>query len=200
MTKLRLSSLVLVSCVAFAACGKHDALPNTPPAPATANASTSSPTPTNSPTDERLRARAQERMDLIAKGDWLAAYEFQSPEGRRILTLQDFLAKKDTHRYEKPHAHDVLRNDGKLAFIRVTALWTPTHQLLKNVKLEPGQSLTQEVELYQTWVWADGDWAYSRGQSPDDFFADHRDLLSKPSDGASAATTAVPAPAAGTPK
>jgi hypothetical protein len=131
------------------------------------------------PTNAALIERASARMNLIASGDWISAYDYTAQDARKVLKLQDFLAKKDSHRYEKPKVEEVLRNDGTIGFVRLTMLWTPTDRRLKDVELEPGQSLTQEIEMYQTWSWSGSEWMYVRGQGPREFFEEHRELLRK---------------------
>jgi len=129
------------------------------------------------PTDARLFERARERWGKVAKGDWIAAYDYQTPEQKRSVSLGQYISSKDHHKYESPEVHEVLQNDGKLALLRVSAYWTPVHPLLKEAELEPGQTLTQHVEMYESWRFADGDWLYMRAQRAEDFFQEHPELL-----------------------
>lgn len=133
--------------------------------------------PVLQPTNERVAARALARWENIAKADWIAAYEYLSPEQKKATPIGMYLQNKSHHKYENPTVQNVLQNDGKNAIIRITCLWTPVHELIKTVKLEPGQTLTQEVEMYESWRWADGDWTYMRAQRPEDFFQEHPELL-----------------------
>lgn len=195
MTKFAIASLLILTCAVSGACTKHEAPTSTAPSAAA---------PKAQPTDARVRERAQERMDLIAKRDWVAAYDFHSAEGRRVVALSDFLTKKDHHRFDNPKVQEVLQNDGKQAFVRVTAQWTPTHPKLKDVELPPGASLTQDIEQYQTWVWSEGDWMYFRVQTPEEFYAERPEMLNKPKVGAAdpaaqPAASALAQPAEGTP-
>lgn len=141
------------------------------------NTNTAPAAPVLQPTNERLATRAAERWAKIANTDWIAAYEFLSPEQKKATPIGTYLQNKSHHKYENPKVQNVLQNDGKNAILRVTCLWTPVHELIKTVKLEPGQSLTQEVEMYETWRWADGDWTYMRAQRPEDFFQEHPEML-----------------------
>lgn len=152
------------------------------------------------PTDAAVRARATSRMECLAKDDWVGAYDFTAEEERKLVKLQDYLVKKDSHRYREPRVQEILLNDGKHAYLRVTALWTPTDPRLQKVKLEPGQSLTQEIELYQSWLWSGSEWMYVRGQRPDEFFADHPALLRKNAPPAEKVSAANPDPNSSTPK
>ncbi|MBK7876416.1 MAG: hypothetical protein IPJ77_11785 [Planctomycetes bacterium] len=128
-------------------------------------------------TPERLLERANERWQKIVKADWIQAYDYLSPEQKRQMPISQYLQNKQNHRYENPKLGEVLRCDGTDAFLRMTVLWTPQHPKVKEVKLEPGQTLTQDVEMYESWRWAEGDWTYVRAQRPDEFFQDHPEFL-----------------------
>lgn len=143
-----------------------------------AAATTAAPAaPVVQPTNERIIERSTERWSKIGKGDWIAAYDYLSPEQKKANAIGTYLQNKAHHKYENAQVLNVLQNDGKTGILRVTCMWTPVHELIKTVKLEPGQSLTQEVEMYETWRWAEGDWTYMRAQRPDDFFQEHPELL-----------------------
>jgi len=47
------------------------------------------------------------------------------------------------------------------------------------VKLEPGQTLTQDIEIIETWQWVENDWHFVRQESESDFFEANPDLLKK---------------------
>ncbi len=129
------------------------------------------------PTQERVLARMTDRWQKVVKADWIQAYDFLSPEQKRQMPISQYLQNKQNHRYENARVGEVLLCDGKDAFVKVTVLWTPQHPRVKEVKLEPGQTLTQEVEMYESWRWAEGDWTYVRAQRPDEFFQDHPEML-----------------------
>lgn len=193
MNTTRSAWLLALTLAAFgtSACDEHKVSGQEPAAPAPAAATIAQPT------DAALRARATSRMECLAKDDWVGAYDYTAEEERKLVKLQDYLVKKDSHRYREPKVQEILLNDGKHGYVRVTALWTPTDPRLQKVKLEPGQSLTQEVELYQSWMWSGAEWMYVRGQRPDEFFADHPALLRKsppPSEKVSSANTEASAP------
>lgn len=129
------------------------------------------------PTRERLVARATERWAKIVQADWIQAYDFLSPEQKRATPLAQYLMNKQNHRYENPHVGEVLACDGKDGYVQVSSLWTPQHPKFKEVKLEPGQSLTQAIEMIESWRWAEGDWTYLRAQNPEEFYQEHPELL-----------------------
>lgn len=147
------------------------------PALAQTTAAVAPAAPVLQPTNERLQERAAARWENITRADWIAAYEYLSPDQKKVTPIGTYLQNKSHHKYENPKVQSVLQNDGKNAILRMTCLWTPVHELIKTVKLEPGQTLTQDVEMYETWRWADGDWTYVRAQRPEDFFHEHPELL-----------------------
>ncbi|MFO1010159.1 MAG: hypothetical protein U1F29_08870 [Planctomycetota bacterium] len=147
------------------------------PSQAAPNTAAVTAPPKPEPTQERLLARANERWQKVIQADWIQAYDYLSPDQKRQVPIGQYLQNKQNHRYENPRLGEVLRCDGKDAFLKVTVLWTPQHPKVREVKLEPGQTLTQEVEMYESWRWAEGDWTYVRAQRPDEFFQEHSELL-----------------------
>jgi hypothetical protein len=59
-------------------------------------------------------------------------------------------------------------------------LWTPQHAQLKTLKLEPGQSLTEEVPIVETWKWLQNNWYFVEQEGADKFFEAHPELLRAP--------------------
>lgn len=129
------------------------------------------------PTQERLVARVSARWAHIVKEDWIQAYDFQTPQVKAAAALSQYLMNKSNHKYANPRVSEVLRCADGDAAVKVTALWTPQHPKLKHVELEPGQSLTQEIELIESWRWVEGEWGYVRAQRPEEFFRDHPEYL-----------------------
>jgi hypothetical protein len=148
--------------------------------PATSNAQTNAPAVVAAPepTATRLTERIQGRWATIVKNDWIAAFEFLSPEQKRHTGLSKYLQNKEHHKYENPRVAQVVAITGKEAYAQVFALWTPVHDRIGTIdNLAPGQTLTQDVEFLETWRWAEGDWTYVRAQRPEDFYKDHPELL-----------------------
>lgn len=150
------------------------------------------------PTNELLLQRANDRWGKIVKADWIEVYDYLTPEQKQQVPLAQYLQNKQSHKYENPRVAEVLKNDGRVAYVHVFALWTPIHERLKQVHLEPGQTLTQEVEMYESWRWQQGEWLYIRAERPDEFFAAHRELLQgdskEPAKADSAPTAQAPKP------
>ncbi|MBL8858285.1 MAG: hypothetical protein JNL28_07280 [Planctomycetes bacterium] len=163
-------SLLLAAtlCVGSACDPKEEAPPPAPVVPAA---------PVHAPTAERLMVRAQERWDKGVKSDWVATYTFSAPEVKREQPLATYLAGMSIHKYENMRPVEVLSVSADKAYVRTAGLWTPIAPQVQRVKLEPGQSLTQDIEMIETWRWVDGDWYFVRPQRDTDFYAEHPDLL-----------------------
>lgn len=127
------------------------------------------------PDAESLRARSLARWEAICRRDWIAAYDFQTQEQKQ-LPLAKYLQGKDHHEYANPTVEEVIEVDAGNGYLWVRVLWTPKHPELKRVKLEPGQSLTEEIRMIESWRWEGDEWGYVRAQRDDEFFRDHPHL------------------------
>ena len=134
------------------------------------------------PTAEHALDRARARWDHIAKGEWIDAYEFQSPEVKRKMDLSHYLNGKAHHTYENPKVEGILKLEKNFVLVRSTVLWTPHTPELQRVKLEPGQTVTQEVPMIETWKWDSGDWYIVEQKGTDEFFKKHPELLKEGED------------------
>lgn len=162
------AALVATSAALLPSCNQDTAQAKVPAAPVAKQVE---------PTQERLLARANERWARIAKGDWIQAYDYLSPDQKQSTSLPQYLQNKQNHKYENPRVSEVVASDAKDAVLKITSLWTPQHEKFKQVKLEPGQSLTREIELIESWRWAENDWVFVRAQRPEDFYQAHPELL-----------------------
>ncbi len=131
-------------------------------------------------TEARLIERSKARWATVSKSDWIAAYDFLTPEQKQQVPLSQFLPGKDLHEYANPQIHKVLKIDGEKGYVQASAVWTPHHPQLDSVKLEPGQTLTQELKMVETWVWVDGDWMYFSAEGDTEFLGKNPDLLKGP--------------------
>ncbi len=170
------STTIAVFCVAalaFAAssCGHDTDAGNT-----VAKTTTPVPPPIG-PTAERALQRSQERWTDVTKGDLVAAYDFYVPEAKRAQPLAGFLTRMQVHRYENARVDEVVGLKDNEAYLRVSTLWTPLIEQAKQVKLEPGQSLTQRISMIETWRFVGGDWCYLKPDEESDFFQAHPELL-----------------------
>jgi hypothetical protein len=167
--------VTLLSPLACFSCSCDAGAPVPPVAPVA-----TSPKVVLQPTAERALARSQERWNLVMKADWVAAYDFQTPEVKKSMPLGKYLGSVQMHKYENAKALEVLAVEKDHAYVRISTLWTPQHPNMAHVKLEPGESLTQEVVMIETWRWVDGDWSFQYPPKRDDeFFKDHPELLKK---------------------
>lgn len=135
--------------------------------------------PAPEPTAARAMQRSQARWEKGMKGDWIAAYDFLVPEGKREQPLARFLGSMQMHKYENMKVLEVIDVKDGTAYLRVGGLWTPLAPELARVKLEPGQTLTQELQMIEIWRWVEGDWCFVRPQRDTEFFAEHPELLKK---------------------
>jgi hypothetical protein len=133
--------------------------------------------PVIQPTVERALSRSQERWNHGVKNEWVAAYDYFAPEAKKEVPLANYLSGMQVHRYENMRSTDVLAIQGDKAYVRVTGLWTAVGPQVQRVKLEPGQTLTQEIVMIETWRFVDGDWCFVRPERDTDFFEKHPDLL-----------------------
>jgi len=148
-------------------------------------AATSSAPDKAAPTKERVIQRSGDRWKLIAKQSWIEAYDFLTPEQKKAMTVSQYIQGKSNHGYDNPRVGDVLKIEKDQAYVRVSALWTPHHPQLAKVKLEPGQSLTEDIDMIETWRFVGNDWYYLRAQNEEEFFKHHPDLLKKAGDAGS---------------
>ncbi len=144
------------------------------------------------PTEERLVERSKARWGCVSKGDWIAAYDFVTPEQKQALPLAQFLPGKDLHEYANPQVQKVLRIEGEKGYVLASAVWTPHHPQLQQVKLEPGQTLTQELKMIETWVWVDGDWMYFTAEGDTEFLEKHPEFLKPPTNAAPGSDSPAP--------
>src|SRR5262245_6136635 len=141
--------LALVLAAIAPACDQSAPAPTTPAAKPVAKRE-----PTQAGALERSRAYWSHAM----KPDWIAAYDFLAPELQAQQPLAQYLQGKQYHEYKNMRVVEVVAQKDDQVFIRVGGLWTPTHPETKRVKLEPGQTLTQDVELIELWRWIDQEW------------------------------------------
>ncbi|MFN0008529.1 MAG: hypothetical protein ACKVXR_11555 [Planctomycetota bacterium] len=152
-----------------AACGRTEPGPVGSGDQPSATASTSSEA-------ERVASRSAERWKKVAAKDWIAAYDFLPPEERKVLSIVEYLQGKSKHLYENPDVPEVLEVKDDVAFVSVASMWTPTHPALANVKLGPGESLTQYLEMIETWKKTEGQWYYADAMPIREFFVAHPDV------------------------
>lgn len=151
-----------------------------PQAAAVANVvANTNPASANAPTPERLRARSVARWTVIARGDWIDAYTYLTPEQQRGVTIAQFLSGKNFHTYANPSVDRVVAVEETRGYLAVRALWTPQHPDLQRVKLEPGQSLTEELRMIETWRWSGDDWYFVDAAREGEFFAAHPALAGR---------------------
>lgn len=131
------------------------------------------------PTRERLQLRVRQRLEAVEGRDLVAAHSYCTPSVRRDQPLGQYLQRMELHRYERCALVEVVAVEGQEAFVRTAALWTPNHPKVREVKLEPGQTLSQEIEILETWRFEEGDWGFVKQERAEEFFAARPDLLKK---------------------
>jgi hypothetical protein len=130
-------------------------------------------------TPERLVERSKARWKLVADKNWIEAYDFSAPEVKKMVSLAQYLPGKSNHEYANPVVGEVVKIEKDQGYVRASSMWTPHHPDLARVKLEPGQSLTEQVDVIESWHFVDGDWWYVRAQNEEEFFHAHPELLRK---------------------
>jgi hypothetical protein len=167
------NSLLVLALVAapwlVAGCGQGDVQAGKPAAQAA----------TAEPTRERLEARVGERLKSVEARDLAAVHNYFSPAMKKQRTLGQFAQQMENHKYESCRMVEILATNQDMGYVRTGALWTPTHPQVQRVKLEPGQTLTQDIEIIETWQWVENDWHFVRQESESDFFEANPDLLKK---------------------
>ncbi|MFO1010161.1 MAG: hypothetical protein U1F29_08880 [Planctomycetota bacterium] len=130
------------------------------------------------PTREGVEARSRARWEAVCRGDWIAAYDFQTAEQKHV-PLAQFLQGKDHHVYANPAIERVISVGRTDAYLLVRVVWTPTHPELQRVRLQPGETLTEEIRLVETWRWEGSEWGFVRGERVEEFYAAHPELTGK---------------------
>lgn len=148
---------------------------------ATTSAAVTPPAPAKrTPTPEDALRRSREYWAAAEKADWVATYDYLSPELQKEQPLANFLERKKQHIYKNMRVHEVVAQKDDQIFLRVGGLWTPNHPEVKKVKLEPGQTLTQDVEMIEIWRWVGEEWRLQRPLRPEEFLELYPDLQAAP--------------------
>jgi hypothetical protein len=136
----------------------------------------SATTPSTPTESERIALRSAERWKKVAAANWIEAYDYLPPDERKTLAIVDYLQGKSKHRYESPDVPEVLEVKGDVAYVAVASMWTPTHPALATVKLGPGESLTQRLEMIETWKRVEGEWYFAENATVREFFVAHPEV------------------------
>ena len=131
-------------------------------------------------TQARLETRVRERLAALEAQDIVGVHARHTPSARREQGLGAFAQRMEYHRYERCRFVETVAVEGEQAYVRTTALWTPNHPKAREARLEPGQTLTQEVGILETWRYEDGDWGWVTQERESDFFEARPELLRRP--------------------
>lgn len=176
---LRFGLVVAATVVgAWAMFSRSDTVAAAPAAPAanTTAATKLAPPAKVEATAARVRERSLARWGLVERHDWVSAFEMLTGEQRRAVPLAQYLTMTEHHNYANGSVDRVLHTDATDAYLVARAVWTPSHPGLEKVKLEPGQSLTSELTMIESWRWEVDDWYYVRAQREDEFQAEHPEI------------------------
>ncbi len=171
----RLALLALALGVVLPACDE-DAPPAQPPAAAQ---TAKSAAVKREPTAEAALARARAYWAAAEKADWIATYDFLAPEFQREQPVAVYLQQKVNHIYKNMRVLEVVARKDDQIFLRISGLWTPNNPEVKRVKLEPGQTLTQDVEMIEIWRWVGDQWCRLKPLRPEEFLEQFPDLQPK---------------------
>jgi len=169
---MRLHEIARLALLALALGIVHASCDEDAPTPPTATATPAKPVAT----DARALERSRERWAKVEKSDLIASYEFLAPEMKSQQTLQAYIQRMGNSRYENMRVMEVTGKKGDEIFLRIGGLWTSVHPMAKKVKLEPGQSMTQEVEFFEMWRWLGDDWYYARPFRPEEYAEQYPEL------------------------
>ncbi|MBK9129525.1 MAG: hypothetical protein IPM13_17320 [Phycisphaerales bacterium] len=175
----RLALLALGLGILAPACDKD--APPAQPAPA--------PAVKREPTQAAALERSRQFWASAEKGDWIATYDLLAPELQREQPAAVYLDRKKNHIYKNMRVLEVVAQKDEQIFLRVAGQWTPNHPKVREVKLEPGQTLTQDIEMIEVWRWVGDQWCLLRPLRPEEFLEQYPDLQSK------APTPSQPVPA-----
>lgn len=174
----QLAGLGLASALALTLAGCGDAKTDGSSTPGAGTATARLDGPAEKPDPARALERAATRWDHKVAADWIQVYDYVLPDLRRGQSLGRFLTSKENHHYEKPSKPRLLGTRDRLAFIEVTALWTPTHPMVLSANnLNSLEELRQELTVVETWAFARGEWYWTREERQGDFFEANPDIL-----------------------
>src|SRR5205085_10661656 len=116
-----------------------------------------------------------------------------APDVQREQPVAQFLQRKNFHVYKDMRVTEVVAHKDDQISLRVRGRWTPQHPEVKRVKLEPGQTLTQDVEMIEIWRWIGGDWYLQRPMRAEEFLEQFPELQSQGAQSTPSAKDAKPA-------
>jgi hypothetical protein len=103
--------------------------------------------------EEVVRARAQQRWDLMLKGDMAGAYEYLSPASKASLPKEMFLKRRGGGRYWRTASMDKVECAGETCKVTLVL----TYDLAVDVK-----NLSREI--VETWILDEGAWWLVEGR------------------------------------
>lgn len=176
---LHLAKLGLISTLALTLTGCGDDV-QPPAGGASGNTSTTAQLEPSDrrPDPARALERSAARWDHKVAADWIQVYDFVMPELRQGQSLGRFLSDKEHHLYEKPSKPLLLGTRDGLAFVEVTALWTPMHPMVLGANnLTNLEELRQELAIVETWAVSGGEWYWTKEERQSEFFEANPDVL-----------------------
>jgi len=133
----------------------------------------------NEPTLDTLTARALARWQLIENEDWIQAYSFLGDISRRHQDLGQYLSGSSDHHYLIKSSPQFVAADEKFAYVQVLVEWTPTHPALLQANNVDQGTLTQDIDMIETWTWQGDDWYFLTGVRESEFRAAHPSLFAR---------------------
>ncbi len=116
-----------------------------------------------------LERRAAERWQLIEKEDWIQSYDYLAPQLRRQQPLGEYLSGSTDHHYIVKTNPAFIARDDRLGYLQVIVEWTPTHAELATAANVDDGSLTQDIDMTETWGFHEGEWYFLKAQRSSDF-------------------------------
>lgn len=129
-----------------------------------------------------LVPRAKSRWQLIENEDWIQSYSYLAKQIRAFQDLGGYLSGSAVHKYVVKQEPVLIGQDGVQAYVQVLVEWTPTHEELKSAANAAQGSLTQDIDMIETWTWENGDWYFVNGDRARDFIQEHPSLFRRKGD------------------
>lgn len=156
--------------------GANQTEPTAPAVPVSEAPVSEAPAPPASnekaPDPKDALARSEQRWEMIQAEDWIQAYDFLTPARKKQEKLGNFLAGKADHEYRNPSKPHLLGTEGEQAYLEVSVLWTPHHDILGTADNAP-EDFTQQLEMIETWQWIDEEWCWVGVARQNEFLDEH---------------------------
>ncbi len=174
--RLSTSTLILALTLPLIGCGPDlEAAPTGADDAAQSSAASDEAVVDAAPDLDKVSARAAARWDAIVAGDWIQAYDYMTPDAKKLVSLASFLGGKEYHEYRNPTKAFIIDSVGDEAYLEFSVLWETHNPQVVIAANNPGD-LTQEMHIIETWTWQDGEWFWVATERTKEFMAAHPEV------------------------